>query len=259
LHRPNFGVTTHRSSVCAVAMVALISLTGPSPRWSEAATESLRPRASILAASPAVGERQRGSQLLVDVVRDLPIRVRPGGGDVVGLLPRGSRYFGTPITAWVEDVTPGGRFGRVSVPYSATRQSGWIRLRGLDRHETRVFVRVDLSRHWVTVRRGYRPLFGMRAATGAPSSPTPVGHYFVTDLVAFPVGGSYGSFAFGISGIQTSPPAGWTGGDQLAIHGTNEPWTIGASASAGCIRVSERALSRLRPILRLGTPVVIRA
>jgi lipoprotein-anchoring transpeptidase ErfK/SrfK len=75
--------------------------------------------------------------------------------------------------------------------------------------------------------------------------------------VPFAVGSALGSFAFGISGIQPRLPAGWSGGDQLAIHGTNQPWSIGQSVSAGCVRVSERTLARLRPLLAYGTPVVI--
>jgi lipoprotein-anchoring transpeptidase ErfK/SrfK len=67
----------------------------------------------------------------------------------------------------------------------------------------------------------------------------------------------YGSFAFGISGVQSHLPLGWSGGNQLAIHGTNEPWSIGRSVSAGCLRVSEKALRKLKLLLRLGTPVVI--
>jgi lipoprotein-anchoring transpeptidase ErfK/SrfK len=81
----------------------------------------------------------------------------------------------------------------------------------------------------------------------------------VTDRVPFSAGSALGSFAFGISGIQPHLPAGWSGGNQLAIHGTNEPWSIGTSASAGCVRVSESALQRFEPLLRLGTPVVIHA
>ena len=96
------------------------------------------------------------------------------------------------------------------------------------------------------------------AAVGAPASPTPPGDYFVTDRVAFPDGGVLGTFAFGISGIQTRLPPGWSGGNQLAIHGTNLPASIGTPASAGCVRVSETALVRLEPLLRLGTPVIIR-
>ena len=137
------------------------------------------------------------------------------------------------------------------------RRDGWIHLRGLARDRTNVQVHVDLSRHWVSVTKFGRVLFGLRAATGAPASPTPPGRDFVTDRLPFPAGGSRGSFAFGISGIQPDLPAGWNGGNQLAIPGTNDPSSIGASASAGCLRVSERGLDRLMPLLRLGTPVVV--
>jgi lipoprotein-anchoring transpeptidase ErfK/SrfK len=121
-----------------------------------------------------------------------------------------------------------------------------------------VQVQVDLSEHRITVTKFDRVLFGMPAATGAAASPTPVGEYFVTDRIAFS-GGSLGTFAFGISGIQPRLPAGWSGGNQLAIHGTNDPSSIGRSASAGCLRVSERSLDRLKPLLQLGTPVIVAA
>jgi len=115
---------------------------------------------------------------------------------------------------------------------------------------------VDLSQHRITVSKSGRVLFGFPAATGAAASPTPIGEYFVTDRIAFS-GGYLGTFAFGISGIQPRLPAGWSGGDQLAIHGTNDPSSIGRSVSAGCLRVSERSLDRLKPLLQLGTPVIV--
>jgi lipoprotein-anchoring transpeptidase ErfK/SrfK len=79
----------------------------------------------------------------------------------------------------------------------------------------------------------------------------------VTDRVAFQGDGYLGSFALGLSGIQPNLPSGWTGGDQLAIHGTSDPSSIGRSVSAGCVRVSEATLDRLRRVVRLGTPVII--
>jgi lipoprotein-anchoring transpeptidase ErfK/SrfK len=139
------------------------------------------------------------------------------------------------------------------------RRDGWIRLAGLARDQTFLHVDVDLSAHRVRVYKRDELLYSVAAAIGAPSSPTPPGHYVVTDRVPFPAGSALGSFAFGISGIQPHLPAGWTGGNQLAIHGTNEPASIGTSASAGCVRVSEWALQRFEPLLRLGTPVVIHA
>ena len=69
--------------------------------------------------------------------------------------------------------------------------------------------------------------------------------------------GPFGWYAFGLSGHQPNLPAGWSGGDQLAIHGTNNPSSIGTAASAGCLRVSATALGTLKRFLRLGTPVVV--
>ncbi len=195
--------------------------------------------------------------LLVRIPAAMPVTARPGGGRVVGTMPDGSRYYGQPIVAWVLEVSEDGRYGRVPIPYAGTDRTGWIRLRGLETRATRVEVRADLSEHRIEVLRGGRVLFRAPAATGAAVSPTPTGRFFVTDRVAFPAGGSLGTFAFGISGIQPRLPPGWTGGDQLAIHGTDAPGTIGTSASAGCLRVSERVLERLRPLLRPGTPVTI--
>ena len=123
---------------------------------------------------------------------------------------------------------------------------------------TATWVKADLSRRTVTLLRGRRAVATFRAAIGAPSTPTPTGRFSVTDLVA--TGDPYGPFgwyAFGLSGHQPNLPAGWGGGDQLAIHGTNAPSSIGTAASAGCLRVSAAALSVLKAQLRLGTPVVI--
>lgn len=150
-----------------------------------------------------------------------------------------------------------GRFGKVTLPYSGSRATGWIRLSGLKLSRTPYSVKADLSRHSVKVMHMGKVIMRFKAATGAPDSPTPTGRYFVTDLVAIPEGGSFGTYAFGLSGIQTNLPAGWTGGDQLAIHGTDDPGSIGTSASAGCLRVSERSLQRLKKVIQLGTPVTI--
>jgi hypothetical protein len=198
------------------------------------------------------------AQLLVRIPASMAVRARPhADAAVIGTMPSGSKYFGISVIAWVEATAGNGNWGRVEIPYVWPRRDGWIRLRGLARTTTHVEVHVDLSRHWVGVTKFGRMLFGLRAATGAPVSPTPPGEYFVTDRIPFSVESSLGSFAFGISGIQPHLPSGWSGGNQLAIHGTNDPSSIGTSASAGCIRVSERGLHRLMPILRLGTPIVI--
>ena len=229
-----------------------------------------RPRGYHVTASgprpnPAAIGRQaalvaRWTNVLVHVPRTLPALARPrAGSPQVGVVPAGSKYYRIPIVAWVEDVSLDGRWGLVELPYTWPRREGWIRIGGLRRETNRVRVEVDLSQHMVIVRKLGKVLFRSPGATGASSSPTPVGEYFVTDRVPFSPGGALGSFAFGISGIQPRLPAGWSGGNQLAIHGTNQPWSIGRSASAGCVRVSQAMLDRLMPLLVYGTPVIVHA
>ena len=44
----------------------------------------------------------------------------------------------------------------------------------------------------------------------------------------------------------------------MAIHGTSDPTSIGAAASAGCLRAADSDLRLLMRRVPLGTPVIIR-
>ena len=174
----------------------------------------------------------------------------------MGTLTSHATYSGQPITAWVMKTTADGRYGLVPVAYSVPYRYGWIRLAGLPRASTPVSVLVDLSQRRLTVSRWGKVIMRVPVAIGSPSTPTPPGRYFVTERVPFSPGSSYGAFVFGISGIQWRLPCC---GNLLAIHGTNNPASIGRSVSAGCVRVGAAALQRLEPLLLRGTPVVIQA
>jgi lipoprotein-anchoring transpeptidase ErfK/SrfK len=211
--------------------------------------------------SPAgeLAEAQRSpAHLLARIERSMAVFSRPGGRRV-GTVPAASPFYREPTVAWVLRVSDDGRYGLVPIPYAGREATGWLRLRGLDTTTTRISVLADLSRHRLWVLRGDRVVVSAKAATGAPVSPTPTGRYTVSDLVPFPGGGPFGTFAFGLTGIQPNLPPGWTGGNQLAVHGTNDPSSIGRSVSAGCLRVSERVLDRLRRLLEVGTPVTVQA
>jgi hypothetical protein len=71
-------------------------------------------------------------------------------------------------------------------------------------------------------------------------------------------GSYYGCCILALNGHQTNLPPGWTGGNRLAIHGTNAPGTIGTAASAGCLRAADADLRVLMRRVPLGTPVFIR-
>jgi lipoprotein-anchoring transpeptidase ErfK/SrfK len=50
----------------------------------------------------------------------------------------------------------------------------------------------------------------------------------------------------------------WPQGGPIAIHGTNEPATIGQAASHGCLRIDNAVLERLIHVVPDGTPDRIR-
>jgi lipoprotein-anchoring transpeptidase ErfK/SrfK len=76
-------------------------------------------------------------------------------------------------------------------------------------------------------------------------------------LVPTITGGPYGPGAVGISAFS-DVLTGWAQGGPVAIHGTNEPWSIGRAVSNGCIRLRNDVLRRVFAIAIAGTPVVIK-
>jgi L,D-transpeptidase catalytic domain len=171
------------------------------------------------------------------------------------ILPR------TPLgdDTWLLILRHRGDRGVALVPTKGEPRPAAVNLAKLQLRWTRIRITVHLSRLRLVVRRGTHLLGAFPIAAGTPSTPTPTGRFSVTDRIIFPHPSTYGSFALGLSARQTHLVPGWTGGDQVAIHGTDHPETIGTYASLGCIRVSEAALRVLRRAVPLGAPVVIGA
>jgi lipoprotein-anchoring transpeptidase ErfK/SrfK len=120
-------------------------------------------------------------------------------------------------------------------------------------------LRIDLSRRRLQLRKGRRVVLRASVAVGRPGSPTPVGRFAITDKInGRGISSYYGCCVLALNGRQPRLPAGWRGGNRLAIHGTDAPGTIGTAASAGCIRAQDRTLRRLWRHLPLGAPVFIR-
>ena len=95
-------------------------------------------------------------------------------------------------------------------------------------------------------------------AIGSPENPTPVGSFFVTDVLDTGDDGSdYGRFAIGhlAHSLELSEFGGGDG--QIGIHGTNQPSSIGKNVSHGCVRVPNDIAVELASMLPLGTPVSI--
>jgi lipoprotein-anchoring transpeptidase ErfK/SrfK len=124
---------------------------------------------------------------------------------------------------------------------------------------TEVSLVLDLSRRRLVLKEGNRVVRRMTVGVGRPSSPTPTGRFAVTDkLPGSRYGSFYGCCILALSAHQTHLPAGWTGGDRIAIHGTNAPSTIGVASSAGCAHARDSDLLVLMRRVPLGAPVFIR-
>jgi lipoprotein-anchoring transpeptidase ErfK/SrfK len=135
---------------------------------------------------------------------------------------------------------------------------GWVRSSSVDVLREQWSISVSLSARRAQLRRLGRPVMEFPVAVGAPTHPTPVGRYGVTDRLHTDGPGSpYGCCVLALTGHQPDVPQGWASGDRLAIHGTSDPASVGTAVSEGCLRASTAALRVLMRRVPLGTQVVV--
>jgi lipoprotein-anchoring transpeptidase ErfK/SrfK len=238
LARPAAGQAPESSAVVALGPAS------PEPETT-ATTGSVPTRAP----GHEIARPERGATILV--------RSRPHGRVVARL--GATTEFGSPSTLAVAERR--GRWLGVVTTRVANGRLGWVnearsRLR-LSR--THIALTLDLSARQLVVRRGEKVLRRITVGVGRPSSPTPAGRFAVTDkLPGARYSSAYGCCILALSAHQTSLPAGWRGGDRIAIHGTSDPSSIGAASSAGCPHASAADMRFLFRVVPLGAPVVVR-
>lgn len=147
---------------------------------------------------------------------------------------------------------------RVQVPVKPNGTTAYVRVWALHVVPVKTRLLVDISARRLTVFRDGRRAWSTPVAVGSPSTPTPTGRFYVNQrLVPQDTSGPYGPIAIGISAFS-NVLTGWAQGGPVAIHGTNEPWSIGHAVSNGCIRLPNATVRRLEPLAVAGTPVIIR-
>ena len=185
------------------------------------------------------------------------LRARPGEDVVARLGPQ--TEFGSRQTLAV--AARRGTWLGVKTAAMPNGRLAWVdaRRERLEPRRTPVSVRVDLSRRRLELRRGRQTVHRAKVGIGGPGSPTPPGRFAVTDkLRGDRYAPDYGCCILALSGRQPNPPPGWQGGNRLAIHGTDEPATVGERSTAGCLSGRTGDMKALMRRVPLGAPVFIR-
>ena len=107
-------------------------------------------------------------------------------------------------------------------------------------------IHVDVEQKSLTVWQGSAQVRQYTVATGAWSTPTPLGVFTINSRFSGRMSG------FGTCFLGLNVPWGSYG-----IHGTNKPESIGSNASHGCIRLRVKDAEELYALVPNGTRVVI--
>jgi lipoprotein-anchoring transpeptidase ErfK/SrfK len=148
---------------------------------------------------------------------------------------------------------------RVQLPIRPNGATGWVRARDVLLLLVRTRIEVDISERRVDFFRNGRRILRATAGVGSDSTPTPTGRYYVNQRLR--AGDPTGPFGPGAIGISSFSPVltGWVQGGPIAIHGTNDPSSIGQPVTNGCLRISNDRLERMYRAMPEGTPVIVRA
>jgi hypothetical protein len=207
-----------------------------------------------LAAKPVNGPAFEIAQVLEGQRVDL--ESEPDGPVVAKLGDK--TEFGSATTFSVVATKPG--WLGVTAPELPNGELGWIARdpRKLAVYWTRYSLHASLAGRSLELRYGHQVVGDFTVTVGGPGTETPPGRYGVTDGVSFDESPYYGCCALALSGHQTHElPAGWIGGNRLAIHGT--PGAVGGAESLGCIRATDETMRFLFARVPLGTPVFVAA
>jgi lipoprotein-anchoring transpeptidase ErfK/SrfK len=152
---------------------------------------------------------------------------------------------------WLKVRLPGRTLGHRTPP-----ATGWIPETRLAGFRWRLVV--DLSARQVLAYHDGRLQRSYGATVGKPSTPTPVGTFFVEENVRLRATRPGAPFALALS-ARSSVLQEFDGGPgQIAIHGRdNVGGRSGTASSHGCVRLATKAITWLADRIPAGTPVDI--
>lgn len=151
---------------------------------------------------------------------------------------------GLPVTGIVDARTWRALFGGRGMPENFFGPLGYLRSRAKPRVSEGYRIVVDRRVRRLRLYRGSSTLGDYPVAVGKPSTPTPVGNWSILNKRINPGG------VFGTRWLQFTHRG-------HGIHGTNNPGSIGKAVSMGCVRMFNRHVETIYPLVDVGTPVTV--
>lgn len=199
---------------------------------------------AVLAAPAAASVVPPASQPVVVLYASKVYRAAPDGqalGTVNLFRPIHGGRTTLPVLATRRDAT-GRLWYRVLLPGRPNGHMGWISA-GSTRHGADGWrVAVSISRRQAVVYRLGRVARRFSVIVGAPSTPTPTGHFFVEEVLREPGRFPGAPYALALSARSAVFQEFDGGPGQIALHGIeNIGGTLGTAVSHGCVRFSTAA------------------
>jgi lipoprotein-anchoring transpeptidase ErfK/SrfK len=164
--------------------------------------------------------------------------------------------FGITQVFLVKRAIPG--WLEVYLPVRPNGSTGWVRAASVGVELDPYRVVVDTAAHSLEVLHAGRGVLHAPVGIGKAATPTPRGLFYIIEMLRMvPSTGPYGTYAFGLSAFSDTLTTFGTGEAQIALHGTDEPASIGQNTSNGCVHMSNAVANWLARTVPLGTPVQI--
>lgn len=144
----------------------------------------------------------------------------------------------------------------VQLPIRPNGSTGWVRESDVTLNSLTYSLDVSIAERTVILNQDGEEVQRFEAAIGTGDTPTPVGEFYITELLV-PTNEGYGPYAFGLSAFSDVLNSYGGGPGQIGLHGTPDASSIGQAVSHGCIRLHNDDITYLAEILPLGTPISI--
>jgi hypothetical protein len=179
----------------------------------------------------------------------------------LGFVYENPTFWGRPLVLVATEVDD--EWVKVKLPARPNGQEGWVRASDVALSDHRFHAELVLSEFAFRVWDGTELIAETNVVIGTDNTPTPVGSFYITELLDAPTigvgpGGAYGPWVLSTNAYSETLELFDDGLPVIAFHGTNQPGLIGSKASNGCIRMPNNVVTKIAETIQAGTPVEIR-